>query len=41
VARARGLADKAAALQITFDKLKDYAKTVSQTLQAGEHSDGK
>jgi hypothetical protein len=41
VARARGLADKAAGLQITFDKLKDYAKTVSQTLQAGEHSDGK
>ena len=41
VARARGLADKAAALQISFDKLKDYAKTVSQTLQAGEHSAGK
>jgi hypothetical protein len=41
VARARGLADKAAALQITFDKLKDYAKTVSQTLQAGEHTTGK
>jgi hypothetical protein len=40
VARARGLADKATALQVSIDKLKDYAKTVSQTLQAGEHSSG-
>jgi hypothetical protein len=37
VARARGLADKATALEASVDKLKDYAKTVSQTLQAGEH----
>jgi hypothetical protein len=40
VARARGLADKATALQVSIDKLKDYAKTVSQTLQAAEHSSG-
>jgi hypothetical protein len=40
VARARGLADKAAALQVSLDKLKDYAKTVSQTLQSGEHNSG-
>lgn len=40
VARARGLADKAGALQVSIDKLKDYAKTVSQTLQAAEHSQG-
>jgi hypothetical protein len=38
VARARGLADKAGALQVSIDKLKEYAKTVSETLQAGEHS---
>ncbi len=37
VARARGLADKATTLQASIDKLKDYAKTVSQTLQAAEH----
>jgi hypothetical protein len=37
VARARGLADKAAALQVSIDKVKDYGKTVSQTLQAAEH----
>ena len=34
VARARGLQDKAAALQTSLNKLRDYAKTVSQTLQA-------
>jgi hypothetical protein len=34
VARARGLQDKAAALKASLDKLRDYAKTVSQTLQA-------
>jgi len=39
VARARGLSDKATCLQASLDKLKDYAKTVSQTLQATEHSD--
>jgi hypothetical protein len=38
VARARGLSDKATCLQASLDKLKDYAKTVSQTLQATEHS---
>jgi len=36
VARTRGLADKAAALQASLDKVKDYAKTVSQTLQASD-----
>jgi hypothetical protein len=40
VARARGLADKATALQASVDKLKEYAKTVSETLQAGEHNSG-
>jgi hypothetical protein len=34
VARARGLHDKAAALEASLNKLRDYAKTVSQTLQA-------
>ncbi len=34
VARARGLQDKATALQNSLTKLRDYAKTVSQTLQA-------
>jgi hypothetical protein len=34
VARARGLQDKATALQTSLNKLRDYAKTVSQTLQA-------
>jgi hypothetical protein len=38
VARTRGLADKAAALEASLDKLKDYAKTVSQTLRATEQS---
>jgi len=40
VARARGLSDKATCLQASLDKLKDYAKTVSQTLQAAEHNAG-
>ncbi|HKT52262.1 MAG TPA: hypothetical protein VJV96_18310 [Candidatus Angelobacter sp.] len=34
VARARGLQDKATALQNSLTKLRDYGKTVSQTLQA-------
>lgn len=34
VARARGLQDKASGLQVSLTKLRDYAKTVSQTLQA-------
>jgi hypothetical protein len=38
VARARGLADKASALEASLDKLKDYGKTVSQTLRAAEQS---
>ena len=38
VARARGLAEKASALSTSLEKLKEYAKTVSQTLQAGSHS---
>jgi hypothetical protein len=38
VARARGLADKACALEASLDKLKDYAKTVSQTLRTAEQS---
>ena len=37
VARQRGLQDKAAALETSLHKLKDYASTVSQTLQAAEH----
>lgn len=40
VARARGLADKAGALEASLDKLKDYAKTVSQTLRTAEQSSG-
>ena len=36
IARARGLADKAAALGASLDKLRDYGKTVSQTLQAAD-----
>lgn len=40
VARARGLSDKATALRASMDKLKEYAKTVSQTLQAAEQSPG-
>lgn len=40
VARARGLADKATSLKASLDKLKDYAKTVSQTLQSAEQNAG-
>ncbi len=36
VARARGLSDKATALQASLDKVINYAKTVSQTLQAAD-----
>jgi hypothetical protein len=38
VARARGLQEKAAALKASLDKVRDYAKTVSQTLRAGEEN---
>jgi len=38
VARARGLQEKAAGLKASLDKVRDYAKTVSQTLQAGEQN---
>ena len=34
VARARGLSDKASALDASLEKLKEYAKTVSQTLES-------
>jgi hypothetical protein len=38
VARARGLQEKAAALKASLDKVRDYAKTVSQTLRVGEEN---
>jgi hypothetical protein len=38
VARARGLSEKAAGLSTSLEKLREYAKTVSQTLQSGNHS---
>ena len=38
VARARGLAEKATALSTSLERLREYAKTVSQTLQAGSHN---
>jgi hypothetical protein len=38
VARARGLSDKAAALAASLEKLKEYAKTVSQTLEASNQN---
>jgi len=38
VARARGLQEKAAALKASLDKVRDYAKTVSQTLRAGDEN---
>jgi hypothetical protein len=37
VARARGLTEKADSLAASLDKLRDYGKTVSQTLQAANH----
>ena len=40
VARARGLADKATALQVSLDKVNNYAKTVAQTLQAADQHAG-
>jgi hypothetical protein len=40
VARARGLAEKANALSTSLERLREYAKTVSQTLQAGSHPKG-
>jgi hypothetical protein len=40
VARARGLGDKATSLSTSLDKLKAYAKTVSQTLQSAEQNAG-
>lgn len=39
-ARARGLQEKAGALQASLDKLRDYARTVSQTLQAAGQGAG-
>jgi len=38
VARGRGLAEKATALSASLEKLKEYAKTVSQTLRSGSHT---
>lgn len=38
IARQRGLQDKATAVDATLDKVKKYAQTVSQTLQAAEQS---
>ena len=38
VARARGLQEKATALSASLEKVKEYAKTVSQTLQSGNHA---
>jgi hypothetical protein len=38
VARARGLEEKATALGASLGKLREYAKTVSQTLQSANHS---
>lgn len=37
VARARGLAEKAAALSTSLEKLREYARTVSLTLQSANH----
>lgn len=36
VAQGRGLQDKVTALEVSLDKLKKYAQTVSQTLQAAD-----
>jgi hypothetical protein len=38
VARARGLAEKAAGMSASLEKLRDYAATVSQTLQSASHN---
>ena len=37
VARARGLTEKADSLTASLDKLRDYGKTVSHTLQSASH----
>ena len=37
VARSRGLAEKADSLNASLDKLRDYGRTVSQTLQSANH----
>ena len=37
VARARGLSEKADSLATSLDKLREYGKTVSQTLQSANH----
>lgn len=37
VARARGLAEKASTLLTSLEKLREYAKTVAQTLESGNH----
>ena len=38
VARARGLSEKASSLSASLEKLREYAKTVSQTLQSANHN---
>lgn len=38
IARQRGLQDKANAVDATLDKIRKYAQTVSQTLQAADQS---
>jgi hypothetical protein len=40
VARARGLSEKADSLSASLDKLREYGKTVSQTLQSANHPKG-
>ena len=36
IARQRGLQDKASAIEASLAKLKEYARTVSQTLQSAD-----
>jgi hypothetical protein len=38
VARARGLGEKASSMLASLEKLREYAKTVSQTLQSANHN---
>jgi hypothetical protein len=40
VARGRGLTEKADSLSASLDKLREYGKTVSQTLQSANHPNG-
>lgn len=40
VARGRGLSEKADSLSASLDKLREYGKTVSQTLQSANHPKG-